>query len=219
MGIIVDIILIICLITFIMAGYKRGLTGSLLKLVSFAIAVVLAILLYKPLANFVVEKTDIDENIKTSIVNMFSKNEGNNKEANNEQGLQNTIINNINQNIENATTEAKNTIVEQSAVKMSVTIINVGCAIIIFILAKILLIFVKLFMKGITSLPVIKQVDKFGGIIFGIAEGLLIIYIALGIISFSAILWPNNKIAYSVEKSAIGSKMYNNNVVVQTLIK
>ena len=219
MGIVVDIILIVCLFIFIVTGYKKGLTGSLLKLVSFAIAIVLAILLYKPLANMIIEKTDIDDNIKTSIINMFSQKETERKETKADDNLQNTIINNINQNIENATTEAKNTIVEQSASKMAITIVNICSALIVFIIAKIILIIVNLFMKGITSLPVIKQIDKTGGIIFGAVEGLFFIYVALAVVSFSAVLWTNNKVSQAVDKSAIGSMMYNNNILTNLLIK
>ena len=55
MGIIVDLIIIAVVLLFIFLGYKKGLTGSLIKLLSFIIAIVVAFVLYKPVANAVIE--------------------------------------------------------------------------------------------------------------------------------------------------------------------
>lgn len=219
MEILADIILIICLLLFIVSGYKKGLTGCLFRLVSFAIAIVLAILLYKPISNFIIDKTDIDDNIKYSVVNMISKSESSKKVSTDSTSLQNTIVNNINSQIDNATEDAKNTIIDQSATKISLTIINIFSALLVFIIAKIILSIIKLFMKGITSLPVIKQIDKFGGTIFGIVEGFIITYIILGIISFSTMIWPSNDISMIVSKSAICGYLYNNNVLISMIFK
>ena len=61
MGIIVDLILIAFFILFIFVGYKKGLAGSLIKLCSFVIALILALALYKPVANAIKDNTQIDE--------------------------------------------------------------------------------------------------------------------------------------------------------------
>ena len=67
MGILMDLIIIAILVLSIIMGYKKGLTGSLIKLLSFIIAIVLAFVFYKPLANIVIENTQIDDNIKATI--------------------------------------------------------------------------------------------------------------------------------------------------------
>lgn len=215
MGIIVDLILIAFLLIFIFLGYKRGLTGSLIKLISFAVAIVLAIILYKPISSAIINNTNIDENIKASIINTFSSEENNEQESQDE--VQNSIVSNINKDIENATTEAKNTVVEQSAEKMSITIVNAGCAIAVFLIAKVILLVVSFFIKGITALPIIKQIDKTGGIAYGIIEGLIIIYIVFAIISFINIAWADNMVYQAIEKSALGSFLYNNNIILKFL--
>ena len=78
MGVIVDLILIAILLAFMIIGYVRGLAGSLIKLASFAIAVVLAVMLYKPISNVIMEKTQIDEKIETTLIKNFSKEENTN---------------------------------------------------------------------------------------------------------------------------------------------
>lgn len=218
MGIIVDLILVAILAAFISIGYKKGLTGSLLKLVSFAVAIVLAILLYKPLANAIIDNTKIDEGMENSIIVTFSQEK---KEKSTEQptGIQNTIMDTINQEVNNAATEARNSVIQQSANKITRTIINIASAIIIYIVARIILLVVSLVVKGITELPVIKQADKIGGAGYGILEGMLIIFILLGIISFATVLWPDNIVAKAVAKSALGNFLYNNNIILKFFFK
>ena len=47
--------MVIALITFI--GYKRGLIKVAFKLISFLLAIVLAVVLYKPISNFIINNT------------------------------------------------------------------------------------------------------------------------------------------------------------------
>ena len=64
MSIIIDLIVAGFLILNIVIGYKRGLTKSLIKILSFVIAVIIAAIFYKPVSNYVIENTQIDDNIK-----------------------------------------------------------------------------------------------------------------------------------------------------------
>ncbi len=220
MGIIVDLILIVCLAVFIIIGYRKGLTGSLLKLISFAVAIVLAIILYKPLASAIINNTKIDENMKASIIDTFNKEEnGTAEEKSEEKGIESAIVKDISKEIENATAEAKTAIIEKSANDITITIINIGSAIIVYLVARVILIIISFFVNGITQLPIIKQIDKTGGIIYGLLEGAVIIYIVLGIISFANVMWPGNAIAQAINKSAIGSMMYGNNIILNILFK
>lgn len=217
MGIIVDLILIGILLVFILAGYKKGLTGSLLKLISFALSIVIAFVLYKPVSNIIINNTQINENIKSAIINNFSENKNENSEEQNK--IQNSILNNVNKEIENATTEAKNTIVEQSAERISTTIINLGCAIIVFLIAKVILWVISFFIKGVASFPIIKQIDKLGGIAYGVVEGLIIIYAVLAIISFASLVWTDSTIIQAINKSVLGNNLYNNNILINLFVK
>lgn len=215
MGIIVDLILIGILLVFIFAGYKKGLTGSLLKLISFALSIVIAFVLYKPVSNIIINNTQINENIKSAIINNFSEN----KNSEEQNKIQNSILNNVNKEIENATTEAKNTIVEQSAERISTTIINLGCAIIVFLIAKVILWVISFFIKGVASLPIIKQIDKLGGIAYGVVEGLIIIYAVLAIISFASLVWTDSTMIQAINKSVLGNNLYNNNILINLFVK
>ena len=206
MGIIVDLILIACFILFIFVGYKKGLAGSLIKLCSFVIALILALALYKPVANAVKDNTQIDENIKSTIVETFGQ-----QEQTQEENMPKDLVQNISSEIENATAEAVN----NTAQSISDTIINIGAGIVIFIVTRLLLIIVSIFAKQIVKLPIIGLVDKVGGIAYGTVEGIVIIYIVLGLISLSSLIWVDNAVVTAITNSGIGSFLYNNNIILK----
>ena len=206
MGIIVDLILIAFFILFIFVGYKKGLAGSLIKLCSFVIALILALALYNPVANAIKDNTQIDENIKSTIVETFGQ-----QEQTQEENMPKDLVQNISSEIENATAEAVN----NTAQSISDTIINIGAGIVIFIVARLLLIIVSIFAKQIVKLPIIGLVDKVGGIAYGAVEGIVIIYIVLGLISLSSLIWVDNAVVTAITNSGIGSFLYNNNIILK----
>ena len=59
MNYLIDIIIlfIIALTTFI--GYKKGLIKVAFKLVSFVLAIIISVVLYKPISSFIINKTTI----------------------------------------------------------------------------------------------------------------------------------------------------------------
>ena len=223
MGIIIDLIIVAIFALFIMMGCKKGLTGSLIKLLSFAIALILAFILYKPVASIVTNNTQIDENIEQAIVSTFNGKTENEQEPQDnkdeESGINKTILDNINKEIENATSEAKDQIVDNTAKSLTTTIINVSSGICVFIVARFILFIIGIFANQITNLPILKQIDKLGGIAYGAVEALVIIYLILAIISFTAVINPENGIVSAILKSSIGSILYNNNLILKFLFK
>ena len=206
MGIIVDLILIAFFVLFIFLGYKKGLAGSLIKLCSFVIALILALVLFKPVGNIIKDNTQLDENIKNTVVETFIK-----KDESEEENMPNDLIENISSEIENATTE----VVDTTAQSISDTIINIGAGILVFIVARLLLIIVSIFVKQIVKLPIIGLVDKVGGIAYGAVEGIVIIYIVLGLISLTSLIWVDNVVVTAITNSGIGSFLYNNNLILK----
>ena len=213
MGIVVDIIILIILALFILSGYKRGLTGSIIKLLSFAIAIVVAFILYNPVASSIEKNTQIDDNIKSSIINTLNGDETEEGKENIEQEG-NNLLQNIEQNIEQTAQEAKTQIIEQTAEETTKTVIKVGSWLVIFLCTRIILVVVSFFVKGITKIPVIKQVDKLGGIAYGLIEGMLIVYVVLGIISLTSLMWTDNGAILAIKESFIGEMLYNNNIIL-----
>lgn len=214
MGVITDLILIAIVMVFVIIGYVKGLTGSLIKLASFIVAVVLALILYKPLSNVVMQKTQIDEKIETAIIQNFSKTENQN-----EENMPTTLVESINNKIEKETTDARNEIVEKTAKSTTLTIMRVGTAIAIYLAVRLVLFIVSVLAKGITQLPLLKEVDKTGGIAYGLVQGIVMVYVLLGIISLISVVWPNNPVVEAISKSYVGLILYNNNIILKLIFK
>lgn len=214
MGIVVDLIIVAVMLLFIFLGYKKGLTGSLIKLLSFVIAIVLAVILYKPVGNVVIENTTIDDNIRTSLNETFGVQE-NKQEEKNEENVPSSIMNNINKEIENATDEVKTNVIDET----TKTVVYVESAIVIFLAVKVVLLIVSLFTSQITKLPIIRQVDKIGGLAYGAIEGVVIVYAILAVISLTSVMWANNAVVMAIGKSTLGEMLYNNNIILNLLFK
>ena len=211
MGIIVDLIIVGILVLCIFLGYKRGLTGSLLKIVTFLLALVIAFILFKPVSNFIINNTKLDENLESSIKSMFLEVEENDTSSN----MPTAMTDYINKVIEDAADDAKTAVVETAARDVAISIINLGVVIVVYIIARIILIFVKGIASLITKLPVIKQFDKLGGIIFGLLKALVIIYVILAIISFVSTVITDSGVIDAINQSFIGKGMYNNNILLE----
>lgn len=211
MTIIVDVVILAIMVLCLIIGYVRGLTGSLIKIVSFFLALIIAFILFVPVSNLIIDKTQIDENLEQSIRNMIVQ-----ENQENDENMPQTITDYIGQKVEDASDEAKEAVVESTAKDVSITIVKAATWIILFIIARILLIFLRFITSLITKLPVIKQFDKLGGVIYGLLEGLIIIYVLLAIISFIAPMVSSNFIN-AIDESFIGSMMYNNNLLLKII--
>lgn len=211
MAVIVDLVIVGIITICIIIGYVKGLTGSLIKILSFVLSLIIAFILFVPISNFVIDSTQIDENIENYIRGTVNK-EGKSEDDN----IPETIEDYINAKVEKATEEAKTGVVNSAARDVAVTIVKAGVWISLFIVARIALILLKFITSLIAKLPVIKQLDKTGGVIYGLLEGLVIIYITLAIISFITPITQAN-LSEQINKSYIGSQMYNHNILLNII--
>ena len=212
MSIIVDLVVIGIMLLCIIIGYVRGLTGSLIKILSFVLSIIIAFVLFIPISNFIINNTKIDDNLEQSIREIIIKED----EGTNEKEMPETITDYINNKVEQAADSTKETIVDNTAREVSVTIVKAGTWIVLFIVARILLILLKFITSLIAKLPVIKQFDKLGGIIYGILEGLIIVYVLFAIISFASPM-INTSLPNTIDDSYVGSMMYNNNLLLKII--
>lgn len=215
MAILVDLIIVGIILLCVAIGYKRGLTGCLIKILSFFIALIVAAILFKPAAQIAINNTQIDENLKSSIVEVFEKEETENVEE--EEKSNSPIMEYISDEARKATEDKKNEIVNSAAEKVSVNIINILAFIVVFIAARIALIFIKTLTNLITKLPLIKQCDKIGGIIYGILQGFVIIFIAFALITFISTMVNKYGLLEIINQSYLGSSLCNNNILLNLI--
>lgn len=214
MSIIIDLIIVGILAISIFFGYKKGLTKCIIKILSFIIAVVVAAILFKPVSNFVMQNTEIDDNIKEAVVNLVADDVAENGKVKEDSNLPKAMVNYINETVQNAVEDTKNNIITVAAEGIANIAINVGVAILLFIVVRIALIFVSAISSFITDLPIIKQFDKAGGILYGTLKAFVIIFVVLALISLISPMIEQTGIIVAINKSAIGSILYNNNILL-----
>ena len=177
MGIVVDLIIVAILALSIFLGYKKGLVDVAIKIFAFIIAIVVTFLLYKPFANIVINVTGIDEAIENSILENANK------------AMQSDRDDEISKELKNNVTGG---IIPGAARNIAVSIVTGGCAIILFLVVRIGLVFITALADAIAKLPILKQFNKAGGIIYGALRGIIVIYVALLIISTFSLVNSKN---------------------------
>lgn len=217
MSIIIDLIIVGILAISIFFGYKKGLTKCVIKILSFVIALVVAFILFKPVSSFVIKNTQIDDTIKEAVMNIVKEDVQENGKVKEDTNLPDSMVNYINESIEKAVVEAKTNVVEVAAENISIMTVNVGVAILLFILVRIALIFVSALSSIITDLPIIKQFDKAGGILYGLLKALVIIFVLFALISLISPMIEQTGIMIAIHKSFIGSLLYNHNILLNII--
>ena len=209
MGILMDLIIIAILVLSIILGYKKGLINVVFNIFAFFIALIATIILYRPVANIIINNTEIDDKIKSAIINNTTE-EKQSEESSSNTGMQKYIEDAI----KNTADEAKSQVIETVANTVSIRAVEILTSIILFIVIRAVLIVLKVFTQAIANLPLIKQFNELGGVVYGMAKGLIIVYIILTIMYFVVSLNGKGNIAEAINNSYITKILYNNNIIV-----
>ena len=224
---IVDIVIILIVLFFVLIGKKRGFALSLLSTCSIILSIVISLFLYQPVETYLRENTELKEQISNAIISSMNNEDKSDQESTNEnqqgesegKGFFNSLINNyVNLGKEKAE-ETKNQVVQQTAENITENILKVLSFVIVYILVTLILLILKFALKIFTKLPVINQIDKIGGIILGFAEGVIIVYIIIAIISIVVPEKKDGNISQKIDESYIGRYVYNNNVIKNKILK
>ena len=103
MGIVVDFILVFIILLNVIIGYKKGLIKVAFSIFAFLIALIATLILFKPVSYFIINNTQIDENIKLIIVsnNKFNNENQTNGEQENSESENNKKENEVKNDNEN----------------------------------------------------------------------------------------------------------------------
>lgn len=211
MGLILDIVIICILSLSIFFGYKKGLINVIFNLCAFLVALIITLILFRPISNIVINNTEFDDNIKMLVLD---KGITDKKEITSEDS---DVDKYVEKYAYNAVTDAKNQAVESMAQSIAISAVNIVVSIGIFFVVRLLLILTKSLFGAIAELPVIKQFNKAGGLIYGILTGLIIIYVTLAIMFFISSINSASGITNAMEKSFIAKYLYGNNVILNIL--
>lgn len=215
MGIIIDLIIIGIMILFIYMGYRKGLIKVAISFLSVIIAVLIALILYKPVANQIMVSTELDEKISDSI---YKQIENIDFENMNDEDKNSGIMQVAGRYIQDAVKQSTQSAARYIADSLTVTIVEGLTFIGLIIVLRILLLALNLLANVVGNIPIIKQFNKSGGTIYGIVEGFLIVNVILAIMYILNPIYANGDIAKNIEKSYLGKAIYENNFIVNTIV-
>ena len=214
MGIILDIIIIAIFALNIFICYKKGLVKLAVGLIAVVAAIILALILYKPVSNLIIQNTGIDKKIENIIIENFSADTSNGGET-----KYVGVIDYLEKYANDAINKTQNEIVYETAGTMAVKITNVIVLLAIFIIVRAILLLLTFISDMITTLPFIKQFNEAGGILYGIIKALLIIYVVLAIVFLVMMVFGNPKISDAISSSYVTKFFYDHNILLNMILK
>ena len=201
MGIIIDIIIIAIIAISTFLAYKKGLIALAIKLCAFIIAIVVTFILYNPVSNLVINVTNIDETVQNAILEKTTDLINQEEIANQNETMQNLI------------NQAKEGTLPEASRELAISIVKFGVMIILFLAVRIGLVFVTALANMLAGLPIIKQLNKSGGIVYGLLRGIILIYAIFMIMVIVQKVNTTMNIEENIKETFIAKYMYEHNVL------
>lgn len=199
MGFLVDVIIVALVVLSTFLAYKKGLVAQAIKLCAVIIAIIATLLLYRPVSNFVINNTDIDETIQNSI---YERAYDVAKQKTNNENPETDMVEGV-----------KLAGIQHTSRELSIQIINVAVILILFFGIKFALRFVTAIANTVAKLPILNKLNKVGGLIYGLIRGVVIVYACLLLIGFIGKVDDSSVLHKTVEQSNLGKTMYENNLL------
>ena len=225
----IDIAVISIVLFSVYIGYKKGFIRAAISLVSFFVAIGVALMFYKPLSVILTENTLIDDWIIENI-SIIGENEEKISNDTKVDYIENeedtTSEKNILQLLEYLPTtfitnfdidEIKNSAKEEISYRISELIMNLMSLIIIYVVVKVTLAIATIVLNGIMQIPVLKQLNEILGMILGAILGFIQIYIAFAVITFVSSLCDISNIIEMIKLSSFARILFENNLIINLL--
>ena len=203
MKILIDILVCLFIFITIYINSKKGLIEVAYKIVAFFIAIIISLILFRPISALLINNTNIDEYVNNYVVSTIDRDS-------NEEKTDNKEKNSIPKIFDNAINSAKQETTQLVSNSITNTVINVISFIAVFIITRIILIFLHIFSEAIGNLPLIKQFNHLGGLLYGILKAFIIIFILLALIS----VLPLTSLQEIISSTIITRILYNINPIL-----
>jgi len=216
------------IIVFAVIGLKKGIIMSVFKLVSFFISIYVSVR-FSPIIAGILEKTPFYTRLKDSIVNalLLSGKEASATSAvpvtgkAGAEAMINTLMlpeffkklmaDKMPGPAELIDTQSIAGAVGDEIAKLLISVISL---IVMFIIVRIALGFAGIILKGVTKLPLLKQGDKLGGLIFGAMQGFLAVYILCAVLLLFNASPRFEAIFKDINESLFAGYFYENNMII-----
>lgn len=223
-----DYVIIGFIVVFALLGLKNGLLKSIYKVAAYILSVYLAIKLSKPVANLF-KRTGLFEGIRNSVEKVLSGlnvdftgiTDPSNADSIFDAIKDTPFPDNIKTMIADAmskTSESAVYMMDDFIEKIAFFVLVILCAVVLFILLRILFWLASFLVRGIASVPIIKQVDRFAGFILGAAVGVGVVLMIALLLVYTASFEKLAPVYENINNGVIAPYFYNNNILADLFV-
>lgn len=222
-----DYTVLVLIAVFGIIGLINGFVFSIFKITSFFISIIISVKFYPAVRDMLI-KAPFYDNIKASILKnlLMQKSEyvsaAGGINANSTEAIISRLPlpgffkQSLSERISDAsgiidTTGIMNNIAEE----ITKAVISILSLVLLYIFIRIGLMLIGYILRGITKLPVFKQIDRFGGFAFGMAEGILTVYILCAILMLFNTVPQFGNVFQTVDNSLFARVFYQNNFIIK----
>lgn len=205
---ILDIVIILFILAGAFFGFRKGIIGIAVSLISVVLAIILGYVLQAPIADMLYKDTGLGTIVEETVKNNINI-------GNNEEKSENTIYDNILNSIIGEKQEELT--IEQAAKVVTMFILRGLSFVLIVIIVFIICYIVQLVLNLVFNIPVLSSINKIAGIAAGVIKSLLSIYILLAVIYFLAPIPFMDTVINYINNTAVAKVLYSNNFIVAIL--
>lgn len=211
---IVDIIIIVIIALSVVIGMIRGFANTIIGFVSIILSILIAFFLCNPVASLLSKVTEIDESIYNKVEAIIPMSDTDIQIDINSNSIPETVQNAIDNTMteaENGINKKKNEIVNSVATSITNNIMSAIAFVGLFALVRLVLLGIMIVTEIAKQQDFIERVDKIMGFLLGLLRGILIVYVALGVLKVCEVMLKSDTIVDNINQSIIGSYIYNHN--------
>jgi len=180
---IIDVIIIAVILICMGLGYYRGFFKVVMNLLEYILSFFLAFKFYPNFMKFLNERFFLNEFMHDILL----------------KGMKTVIESNMGDEVVEIPIEMLDIPMVAQMANMIVMVISIF---ILFIIFKLLIKIVSFFVDKLTKLPILKEFNKIGGLIAGLVEGIIIVFLGIAVLNF----FGNEAIDIKLEESLMGDK-------------
>ena len=186
-------------------GYKNGFLKSAYKVAAFIASIILAYILYPYIKDFIVGSAFGD--MVRSIVQT--------KYVEPKIASETLTATALPEYMRSMVATGQTALNDASTSFITNLVLNLISFLSVFIITRILISIIGKVVNIVSRLPVIRFFDRAVGVVFGIIEGVIIIYLVLALVYAITPLRENENTQKYISESTLTKAMYENNPIVQ----
>ena len=218
-SIVIGTFFLVCVIV----GWARGFFRVLISVAGTIASLIVALYVAPYVSSYLQENTDIDEKLAIYIAHEM---EFSNLGEETSKGVQVAFIDSLplpetlkenildNNNLETYDVLKATGVYDYIAKSIAMVILNGGVFVVLIIMCKVVFLFVGRLAKGLTSIPIVKSINRVGGALLGVIQALAVIWVFFLILSITSTMSWSHNIVEEINEVWVLKLLYDNNVLL-----